>query len=183
MAANNQEKVNYKFKTGEASKFVYPSPTVHIRLYIDPSDATTDDDKYKLFATNGNYSKTLTVKDDKIDGDKFIDLVFEGLKSDGKYTLEIDPGAEGKPYKVFEDVPFKDLVELYSLLEDGDELEEVKGEEEKEDKIEEDLKDFWSEKESWGGDPEETKENDDSGDNNEEEKQSPIDWSQFNFKE
>jgi len=160
MSQENEEKTEFEIKTGETSTLVYPTPIIHIRLFIDPTEASTDDDKYKLFASNGSYSKTLTVKDDKIEGDKFIDLVFDGLKSKWNYTLEIDPGAEGKPYKVFEDVPFKELVELYSLLDDGDELEVTEEETEEEEGFEEELKDVWDVDESWGGDPDDIKEED-----------------------
>ncbi len=158
MPKENEEKTEFEIKTGETSTLVYTTPTIHIRLFIDPAEASTDDDKYKLFASNDNYSKTLTVKDDKIEGDKFIDLVFDELKSKWNYTLEIDPGAEGKPYKVFEDVPFKDLVELYSLLDEGDEIEVIEEEKEGEEGSDEDLKDVWDVDESWGGDPDDIKE-------------------------
>lgn len=182
MAAINDDK-EFKFKTGISVKLVYPIPTVHIRLFIDPAEASTDDDKYKLFSTDGKYSKTFTVKDDKTDGDKFIDLIYTGLRSGSNYTLEIDPGAEGKPYKVFDDVPFKDLIELYSIFEKGDQREDIPAEEEEKENSGKEQKDLWMENESWGGDPDEPEDEKDEADESEiNEEKSNINWGEFNFK-
>ena len=160
MSEEKSQQKEYEIKTGEISTIVHPTPSIHIRLFIDPAEASTDDDKYKLFASNGDYSKTLTVKGDQTEGDKFIDLIFDGIKTKWNYTLEIDPGSEGQPYKVFEDVPFKDLIEFYSLLDEGDELEEIEEEEEEDEGSEEELEDAWEEDESWGGDPDEIEDED-----------------------
>lgn len=117
--------VNFKTKTGNSSKFVHHLPVLHIRLPINPEDAKSQDDKFTLTSTDGKYKKTLTVKDDKVDGDEYIDLIYNNLKFSQKYTLEIDTGAEGEKYNLFENIPYQDLIDYYSELETEDELEEI----------------------------------------------------------
>jgi len=147
-----EQKVTFDIKTGEVSRLVHYTPILHVRIPIDPKLAESKDDKFKLTSGDGKYEKVLTVKDDKVDGDDFIDLVYDGLKVSQKYTLEVDPGAEGSPYKLFEDVPYQELVDYYSILEEGDELEESEEEEEDsgDDPDWEDEEDGSSE---YGGDP------------------------------
>ena len=84
--------------------------TVQIELAIDPADSRTLDDKYILFSTDDErkYYKELTVKDDKIEGDKTITLEFDGLKKDLSYSLKIDLGDDGQ-YYAFTNVPYSSL--------------------------------------------------------------------------
>jgi hypothetical protein len=124
------DKVNFSLKTGELSLLSHVIPILHVRLAIDPNDAASKDDKFKLYSDDGSYEKTMTVKDDKVDGDNFVDLVFENVKVSKKYTLEVDPGAEGSPYKLFENVSYTELIDYYSLPEPEDELEEEDEDEE-----------------------------------------------------
>ncbi len=131
--SNTAAAVNFPLKSGKLTELVHPLPELYLRLPIDPSDAASKDDKFKLTSTDGKYEKTLTVKDDQVPGDKYLDLVFRNLKMSQNYTLEIDPGKEGKPYKIFENVPFKDLIDYYSMLEKGDTIEEKEEEEGSED--------------------------------------------------
>lgn len=163
---NNQSKtgeaVNFPLKSGELSALVHPVPELYLRLPINPNDAASKDDKFKLTSTDGKYEKVLTIKDDQVPGDEYIDLVFNNLKMNQSYTLEIDPGKEGKPYKIFENVPFSDLMAYYSLLEPGDTLKEEEEEEGSEDSSGESKgaqdSDWDNEGESgteYGGDPDE----------------------------
>ena len=124
------DKVNFSIKTGTPSLISHVIPILHVRLAIDPNEAASKDDKFKLYSDDGTYKKTMTVKDDKVDGDNFVDLVFENLKVSKKYTLEVDPGAEGSPYKLFENVPYAELIDYYSLPDPEDELEEEEEDEE-----------------------------------------------------
>jgi hypothetical protein len=123
------DKVNFSIKTGKRSILAHILPILHIRLAIDPSEASSKDDKFKLYSDDGTFEKIMTVKDDKVDGDAFVDLVFENLKVSKKYTLEVDPGAEGEPYKLFENIPYTELIDYYSLPDPEDELEEEEEEE------------------------------------------------------
>jgi peptidoglycan hydrolase-like protein with peptidoglycan-binding domain len=84
--------------------------TLEINLEIDPYLGSTLDDKYTLYSTDGKYRKTLIIKDDKIDGDDIITLKFDDIFTDLLYTLEIDSGAEGDKYNVFEDIPYDELI-------------------------------------------------------------------------
>jgi|GEM_PF-3498773 len=140
--------LSYSIKTGEKAALTYISPVLHIRLGINPAKAESKDDKFRLFSSDGVYDKTLTVKDDKVDGDEFVDLIYDNLKVALKYTLEIDPGAEGEKYNLFEEIPYQELIDYYSMLEPDDELEEE--EEEEEEKGEEADYD-WEDEEDGGG--------------------------------
>lgn len=102
-----------KLDTGKKYKLVLPALRIH--LEIDPNDTANENDKYTLYSTDAGkyYKKTMSVKDDKVPGDDTIDLDFPGVRSDLKYTLEVDPGSGGEKYKFFENVP-------YSVLARGD---------------------------------------------------------------
>ena len=173
--------LSYSIKTGEKTALTYISPILHIRLGIDPSKAESKDDKFRLFSSDGVYDKTLTIKDDKVDGDEFVDLVYDNLKIALKYTLEIDPGAEGEKYNLFEEIPYQELIDYYSMLEEDDELEEE--EEEDEDEGEEAEYDWEDEEDGgsqFGGD------SDDDDDemeiileSEEPEEEEEIDWETF----
>jgi uncharacterized Zn-binding protein involved in type VI secretion len=86
--------------------------TVFVDLEIDPEGIAAQDDKYTLFCSDNRsvYEKTRTVRDDHIEGDEFLTLKFSGLVPGHRYTLEVDPGADGERYTVFEDVPLEDLL-------------------------------------------------------------------------
>jgi hypothetical protein len=57
------------------------------------------------------YDKTLTMKDDLVQGDEFAELLFEEVFTRGRFTLEVDPGG-GKPkFTVFKEKSFLDLSE------------------------------------------------------------------------
>ena len=86
-------------------------PSLRIDLEIDPNDSATHDDKYTLFSTDENcsYYKELTVKDDKVDGDNKITLEYDDIIENLNYSLEIDTGAQGLKYFIFEDIPYSDL--------------------------------------------------------------------------
>ncbi len=84
-----------------------------VRLQIDPNSEESKDDKFTLYSTDSNktYQQVKTVKDDKVTGDNFVDLIFTGLDESLSYTLEIDTDAEGKPYYIFENRPFGKWIE------------------------------------------------------------------------
>jgi hypothetical protein len=88
---------------------------VLVHLQIDPADPRTEDDRYTLFASTDRalYATTLTPKDDTEPGDHLITLRFGELPEDPAlcYSLEVDPGADGEPYLVFEELPYTDLIE------------------------------------------------------------------------
>jgi len=87
--------------------------TVIVELAINRYDKSVDDDIYILFSTDENksYYQELTVKDNIMPfGDK-IKLEFLDPLPDLNYSLKVDLGADGEPYFVFEDIPYKDLVE------------------------------------------------------------------------
>lgn len=85
-----------------------------LRFDLDPEDASTHDDRFTLKADDNSFNATKTVIDDMLPGDRFVDLHFSGLKRKKRYSLVVDPGEEGAPYTLFEDVPYDDLVGLYA---------------------------------------------------------------------
>jgi len=80
-------------------------------LEISPDDTSVLDDKYTLFSTDENesYTQTLTVKDDKIDGDDKITLEYKDIIENLNYSLQVDTGSQGQVYFVFEDIPLEEL--------------------------------------------------------------------------
>jgi hypothetical protein len=87
------------------------SKSLFIRLNIAPEAEESRDDIFRLYSTDDakTYDKTLTVKDDKKPGDKYLDLEFEEIDDTLSYTLEVDSGAESEKYLVIENTPFKKL--------------------------------------------------------------------------
>jgi hypothetical protein len=115
-------------KSGKANVVAVAFNTVLFELEIDPDAVSSQDDKYTLFCSDNKsiYNETKTVKDDNVPGDDFLTLKFTKLISDHNYTLEIDPGAEGEPYYLFENVPLEDLLSdrfSYAGSEDEDDPE------------------------------------------------------------
>ena len=87
---------------------------LHLRLEIDPADASTVSEKFILIGLRGDarvYEQTRTTKDDVEPGDRFLDLIYTGLIPDLDYSLEVDPGESTNTEKhfCFEDVPWKEL--------------------------------------------------------------------------
>ncbi|MBN2531587.1 MAG: hypothetical protein JXB88_01780, partial [Spirochaetales bacterium] len=77
----------------------------------DPDERETEDDEYTLYSTdvNESYKNVQTVKDDMIEGDRFIDLHFTGVRDDMNYTLEISLGKNQGKFNLFENVPLRYL--------------------------------------------------------------------------
>lgn len=98
--------------TGEVHEFRLLNITLKVRLSIDPNDTHSRDDRFILHAVKGSADNQIikTIKDDQVPGDAAVDLVYEHLWRDHRYTLEVDPGAEGEPYNVFKDLPLQQLV-------------------------------------------------------------------------
>ncbi|MBP1730038.1 MAG: hypothetical protein H6Q55_467 [Deltaproteobacteria bacterium] len=115
--------VSFQGKSGIQLPVVHQVPALYVRLGIDPSDSKHKKDKFVLTSASGKYNKTLTVTDDSVPGDGFLDLVFSQLRQSDKYTLEYHPGDGGGPQKLFENIPFQELLEHYSFVEEDDGLE------------------------------------------------------------
>lgn len=151
----SERNTEYKIKSGKKNNLKFILPELYIRIPINPNLAESLDDKFKLTSSDGKYEQVFTVKDDKFDGDEFVDLYFQNLKYSQKYTLEIDSGSEGNPYKLFEDLSFQDIFDYYSELEENDELEEEEIEDEKLPEMSDSEWEDDGEEEEFGGGPEE----------------------------
>lgn len=90
--------------------FVYEAPgDLRVRLRVDPNDPASADERFVLSQTEGELEVVKTVADDETAHDRRTDLCFRALDPYERYTLRVDPGAEGAPYPVFEDVPYLEL--------------------------------------------------------------------------
>jgi hypothetical protein len=158
MATSTPVPPSVQSKTGATTHVEHAVPKLHLRLGIDPALPDSQDDKFTLKSSDGKYNKTLTVKDDLVEGDEFVDLVFDNLKVSQKYTLEVDPGAEGSPYKLLEDLPFQEIIDYYSLPEEGDTLgeheqQQAQSSSQSQGKQEKDWDDDGTGTQEFGGDP------------------------------
>ena len=114
-------------RTGRRHTFRPPVNKLVIELYLDPDDESTADDLFTLFSADEaeTYRRSLTVKDDKIQGDERCTLEFLDVDPALNYTLAIDPGADGPVYELFTDIPYEVLKpaegDLRDLREWGDE--------------------------------------------------------------
>lgn len=99
-------------KSGQMNVIVVTFNTILVELEIDSEEVSSQDDKYTLFCSDDKsiFNNTLTVKDDHVLGDEFLTLKFTKLVSGHSYSLEIDPGAEGEPYYLMENVSLEDLL-------------------------------------------------------------------------
>lgn len=122
MNSESDNQVTFTFRSGHETEMVFDNPLLVVRLDIDPESEESGDDKFRLYSSDGAYDKVLTVADDQVPGDGFLDLCFDNLKVGLKYTLEVDEGTGGQKYNVFEEVPYRELIEYYSELESGDDL-------------------------------------------------------------
>ncbi len=91
------------------SKEAEPEPvSIMVSLQIDPKDPVHADDKFVLRDATG-FSCEKTVKDDQGSGNGCLDLQFEGLRRDHRYTLEVRRGGGRAGYKMFQNQTFEDL--------------------------------------------------------------------------
>lgn len=97
--------------TYPTAKTVAPKPAegtkpIYLRLRMDPDKAAALKEKFRLFSTDGSYSKTEAT--DRIKGNDYMDLMFDAAPTNLSYSLEVS--AKGiKTYLLFEDIPFAQL--------------------------------------------------------------------------
>lgn len=82
-----------------------------MRFDVDPKENSTRDDRFILISTDAAHkiNITKTIKDDLTQGDNTVEILFEKLDHSLSYSLQVDPGAEGKPYFVFKNRPYSEL--------------------------------------------------------------------------
>jgi hypothetical protein len=92
------------FGTGKTHVLRVAFPKLHLRLPIDPRKSEHSDDRFILTVECEGAKTELvqTVRDDRVCGDGYLDLIFGALRPGAFYTLVVDPGAEGQPYTVFD---------------------------------------------------------------------------------
>jgi hypothetical protein len=79
---------------------------IFLRLHMDPVKAAALKEQFRLFSTDGSYSRTEAT--DRIKGNAYMDLMFDEAPTHLDYSLEIS-GAGITPYLVFEGIPFSQL--------------------------------------------------------------------------
>ena len=101
-----------KARTDKKNIFRVVKAELCVRIDIGPQDVAHYDDLFTLFSTDPSrtYEKTLTVKNDCVDGDEYIDLIYEDLKPDLKYSFVVDEGEDGERYVLFENLPYDQLL-------------------------------------------------------------------------
>jgi hypothetical protein len=82
---------------------------LYLRLPIDPEDAKELEDRFTLESADGSYRQERSVKDDLIEGDGALDLLFTDLPRSGRYSLSVDPGGGRQPYCLIEGVTYEEL--------------------------------------------------------------------------
>jgi hypothetical protein len=112
-------------------KVIYTSCALCVRLDIDPQEAAKNEDKFILSSDDQSYSVTKTVKDDKQEGDQYIDLRYAKLNPDKNYTLKVT-AADGSEVTVFEGIPYAELAGLSPKAQSGVPKKSESPEEEKE---------------------------------------------------
>ncbi len=85
-----------------------PPETIRLRLAADENNPASVDDKFRLFsADRTSYDKTLSVKDDMVPNNGYLDLLYEGVNSSLYYSMEVIPGGSGQKYFIFENRKFE----------------------------------------------------------------------------
>lgn len=94
-----------QLETGVQHRLRAAFPRLHVRLPIDPRKAESMDDRYILTMDRGGAETdfVLTVKDDHVPRDAYVDLIYKRLLPDARYTLTVDPGAGAPRYAIFAD--------------------------------------------------------------------------------
>jgi hypothetical protein len=117
-----REHITAESISGLTTTVVHRIPSLRVRIGLDPMDGENAKCKFTLTASDGSYSQTLTIQDDSLEGDQYVDLVFPDVRVSKAYTLTVDSGTKTGRYNIFEAVPYEDIVKSYSLLEDEGEL-------------------------------------------------------------
>jgi hypothetical protein len=91
--------------------YVLVFPVFRLQLEIDES--YTRDDKFTLYSTDDEkyYKQTLTFNDNQSEDDNILDLHYQGIRRDLRYTLQVEKG-NGEKYNHFENEQYRDFREL-----------------------------------------------------------------------
>ena len=86
---------------------------LRIRLPVNPADPRSGDDHFTLMSEPpGSYCEMQTAGDDITPGDTSVELIFEDLDPELKYSLEIDTGLEGTRYFLFRNLSCEEFNQL-----------------------------------------------------------------------
>lgn len=100
-------------RTGEFHVLKLDPLCFRVRLQIDPARLNSVDDRFTLTGRNKGGDEidkhVKTTADDLIRGDGYVDLLYMPVWPNLRYSLEVDPGKEGSPYLLFDDVPGQEI--------------------------------------------------------------------------
>jgi Type VI secretion system (T6SS), amidase effector protein 4 len=84
--------------------FLWETPVfLKVRLKgVNPEDAEHQDDTFTLYSEDRSYEVIQNVSNDVMGGNESLELKFLEMDYSLKYSLEINPGAQGDPYFLFE---------------------------------------------------------------------------------
>lgn len=85
-----------------------------LRLDISPGQGTSCKDQYCLSATDGSYKCIKTVGAEMIEGEDYVDLLYEKLDQSKYYTLDHRSDTTGESYTYFKNISFAALSSLSS---------------------------------------------------------------------
>ncbi|MHC4389762.1 MAG: hypothetical protein ACYS22_00420 [Planctomycetota bacterium] len=98
-----------------------------VRFERELLENDSDDTRFELTSERGDFEpQKKTLQDDRIEGDEFVDLLFERLDISYTYTLRA-VSADGEGQVLFENVPYLDLVGHFEA--DPEQAEEPTGDE------------------------------------------------------
>ncbi|MBN1760997.1 MAG: hypothetical protein JW863_21900 [Chitinispirillaceae bacterium] len=82
-----------------------------MRFDVDPNEKNSSDEQFILTSTDAaqTIKQIKTIKDDLTQGDDTVEILFDNLDRSLSYSLQVDPGAEGELYYIFENRPYNEL--------------------------------------------------------------------------
>lgn len=80
-----------------------------LRLDISADQGVKSKDTYRLSTSDGSYQCTKTVSADMVKGDTYIDLLYEKLDTEKKYTLEHTDSYTEETHSYFKNISFLSL--------------------------------------------------------------------------
>jgi hypothetical protein len=120
----NDARKKFTRKSGTSNKFILSRCTLILDFEAESIDEEGSDDIYTLFSIDPNwsYKQSKTLKADKTKGESSLKLVFTDIAPSLDYSLRVDPGIEGYPYYLFEDVPYQKLKDRQFFNEDEEDF-------------------------------------------------------------
>ncbi len=100
----------FKLNSGRRYRVVVAAKrSFRLTLELDPHERAHHTARITLSADGGGYEQSRGVRDDCVEGDGHLQLCFDHLLPDKRYSLRVDPG-DGQAYWIFRGHPYERLV-------------------------------------------------------------------------